>query len=631
VDAQAISCHDIGSGDTTQINNVQINGCRTDGFWCNDSDLTFSVDNLNVTGCLRNPISILPMQTGCFDNLTLSGNASNDIRLFGYNGINGTVHFPNHGYIYRCEEGLTGNSGSSVSFDPGCVFWIADNRYVDFSGAVSAIGTADQPIVFTRYPVSTNYWIGVRVFGSSWDADFEHCQFLYAGAQETYGSRRAFTDFGAGNLSISNCLIQNSFGDGFVVLETQSTDVLSISSLQILDVAASGFVCNTSYHNISVNGLGITNCGSWPIYSSVDLLDKLTGVTITNPGTPYIGIGGATQTRSATWPNFGLPYRTNATLYVNDWVTLTISAGTEIIFGDYVQYSTDPRFQVYGALNVLGTAENPVTMRGLNISVPSSWKGLRFYNPDAVCNLNYLSVLNAGLDEGDTPSEDFCALYIYNGTVNLTGCRIAISNHNLLKTEGNFNVTTLSNCLLDGAVNGIIHNQGILNLYNNTISALSGTGIFQNGGTLNFGSSPGQWNRVYGNTLNLRNNTAATVNAPYIYWGSLDPAVIDATIWDNEEGSGTVNFEPWYDVNCQQLYYNTLDTPTGITVLQQTATSLRLSWDAVLAATSYKVLTAQDPYASEWTILQQNISGTQIDLDINPALGKCFYKVVAVR
>ncbi|GEM_PF-785848 len=630
VDAQAISCHDIGSGDTTQINNVQINGCRTDGFWCNDSDLTLSLDNLTVTGCLRNPISILPMQAGCFSNLTLSGNASNDIRLFGYNGINGAVHFPNHGYIYRCEEGLTGNSGSSVSFDPGCVFWIADNRYVDFSGAVSAIGTADQPIVFTRYPVSTNYWIGVRVFGSSWDADFEHCQFLYAGAQETYGSRRAFTNSGAGNLNISNCLIHNSFGDGFVVQETQSTDVLSISSLQILDVAASGFVCNTSYHNISVNGLGITNCGSWPIYSSVDLLDKLTGVTISNPGTPYIGIGGATQTRSATWPNFGLPYRTNATLYVNDWVTLTISAGTEIIFGDYVQYSTDPRFQVYGALNVLGTAENPVTMRGLNISVPSSWKGLRFYNPDAVCNLNYLSVLNAGLDEGDTPSEDFCALYIYNGTVNLTGCRVAISNHNLLKLEGN-NSTTLSNCLLDSAVNGIIHNQGILNLYNNTISALSGTGIFQNGGTLNFGSSPGQWNRVYGNTLNLRNNTAAVLNAPYVYWGSLDPAVIDATIWDNEEGSGTVNFEPWYDVNCLQLYYNTLDTPTGITVLQQTATSLRLSWDAVPAATSYKVLTAQDPYTSEWTILQQNISGTQIDLDINPALGKCFYKVVAVR
>jgi hypothetical protein len=57
-------------------------------------------------------------------------------------------------------------------------------------------------------------------------------------------------------------------------------------------------------------------------------------------------------------------------------------------------------------------------MRGLNISAPSSWKGLRFYNPDAACDLNYLNILNAGLDEGDTPSEDFCALYIYNGTVN---------------------------------------------------------------------------------------------------------------------------------------------------------------------------------------------------------------------
>jgi hypothetical protein len=131
--------------------------------------------------------------------------------------------------------------------------------------------------------------------------------------------------------------------------------------------------------------------------------------------------------------------------------------------------------------------------------------------------------------------------------------------------------------------------------------------------------------------LNLRNNTAAVLNAPYVYWGSLDPAVIDATIWDNEEGSGTVNFEPWYDANCLQLYYYTLDAPTGFAVVHQSPTTLRLSWNTVPAATTYKVLTAQDPYASEWTILQQNISGTQIDLDINPALGKCFYKVVAVR
>jgi hypothetical protein len=631
VDAQAISCHDAGSGDAVQISNVQIDGCRTDGFWCNNSNFTLSVDNFSVSNCLRNPISILAMHAGCFGNLSLSGNASNDIRLFGYNGINGAAHFPNHGYVYRCEEGLYGNGGSSISFAPGCVFWIADNRSLTFNGAVSAIGTADQPIIFTRYPASTNYWLGVWIYSASWDADFEHCQFLYGGAQETYGARRAFSNNGAGNLNISNCLIQNSFGDGFVVLDTQNTDLLSISNLQILDVAGSGFVSNTSYHDMNVNGLSITNCGSWPIYSSVDLLDKLTNVAITNPGTAYIGIGAATQTRSATWPNFGLPYKVNGALVVNDWVTLDISAGTEIIFTDYLLYYTDPRFMVYGALNVLGAADNPVTMRGLDIYAPSTWKGLRIYNPDGVCSLNYLNLFNAGLDEGDTPSEEFCALYIYNGTVNLTGCRVGIGNHNLMKLDGYYNTTTLTNCLLDSAVNGIIHNNGILNLSNNTIQALSGTGILQYGGTLNFGAGPSQWNRIYGNTLNLRNNTAAVINAPYVYWGSVDPDVIDTSIWDNEEGTGMVNFEPWYDINCQTLYYYTLGIPQDAALVMISPTLLRLSWGSVPSATSYKVLVASTPDAADWDILQQNIGGTT--LDITPVAGDPhkFYKVVAIR
>ncbi|MDD2332197.1 MAG: hypothetical protein PHI68_06065, partial [Candidatus Cloacimonetes bacterium] len=840
VDAQAISCHDGGSGDTTQINNVQINGCRTDGFLCNDSDYTLSVNNLSVTSCLRNPISILACQAGWIDNLTLNGNANNDIRLFDYNGISGTVHFPNHGYVYRCESGIMGIGGSNVSFAPGCIFWISDNRDLSFYGAVSAIGTAAQPIIFTRNPASTGNWLGVRLYNGNWDANFVYCQILYGGQNDTYNQCRAFSNYGCDNLNVSSCLIRYSPGEGMYFENMAASDVVNINNLTIRDVAWNGIIGdNIHYHDFTVNGLNLVDVGGYPIYFSADLLDRFSGVTFSGIGNPNIYVSSYTQTRSATWPgfgypfrlkssftvnysttltipagselqwpdnsafyvygaiqavgteaqpivftrypastgywqgiclhsgcwdadfvycqilyggqidaynkrralgdygcdnlnlnnslirysygdgiyfenmqagdvvsineltmrdiawsgyvgpyiayhnlsvnglhfidlggspinvppdlldrfagvtfsgigdpkiyvssypqsrsatwpNFGLPYYFNNSFSVNDWVTLTISAGTELVFANYILYEVNTNFIVYGALNTLGTEAQPVIFRGLDPNLPSTWVGLRFENPDYPCNLNYTTVMNAGLDENHTYAHEYCALYINGGSVNLSGCRLAISNHNLLKLDGN-NSTTLSNCLLDSAVNGIIHNQGILNLYNNNIMALSGTGIFQNGGTLNFGTNPGQWNRLYGNTLNLRNNTAAIVNAPYIYWGSLDPDPIDALIWDNEEGSTVVNYEPWYDVNCLQLNYYSLDTPTGFAVGQQTPTTLRLSWNAVPAATSYKVLTAQDPYAAEWTILQQNISGTQIDLDINPALGKCFYKVVAER
>ena len=111
----------------------------------------------------------------------------------------------------------------------------------------------------------------------------------------------------------------------------------------------------------------------------------------------------------------------------------------------------------------------------------------------------------------------------------------------------------------------------------------------------------------------------------------MDSEIIDTYIRDNEEGSAQVNFEPWFDSTCQILYYYTLDTPVGLTIIQLNASTLQLSWNAVAQANSYKVLAAEDPYSAEWVVLQENISATQLDIQILPEQPYRFYKVVAVR
>jgi len=631
VDAQAIRCADIGSGDALQISNVQITGCRTDGLWINDSDLALTASGLTISSCLRNPLAILPRFAGSFSGLILSGNTNNNILLFGDGYLYGSANFPNHGYVYRCETSIYGNNGSSVSIAPGCEFWMPANQYMAFSGAISAVGTAGAPIVFTRHPSSSGYWRGIVLYNSCWDADFAHCSILYAGAQDDYGQRRAIHDSGASNVSFTDCLIQDSYGDGIVCTDIQSTDVLTLSGVDLHNLGWSGFVAvNVPYFGFSADGLDIAGVGGEPINCSADLMDRFSNITITGAGNPYIVVSSAYQTRSATWPNLGLPYKLNNSLTVNDWVTLTLAAGTELVFADYVLYQHETCLQVYGALNTLGSLEAPVTFRGMDPAAPSTWEGIKINSPDAVCNLGYATILNAGLDQNYSPADEFCALYAYNGTLNLTGCHIAVSNHNLLKLEGNV-AAALVDCQFDSAVNGIIQTSGNLSILRTTITALSGTGAIHNGGTIAFGSEPAQWNRIYGNTWNLRNNSAATVLAPYIHWGSTDPAVIDASVWDNEEGGGTVNFEPWYDLNCVQLYYYSVDVPQGVGLALQPAGNLRLSWNAVSGATSYKVLAADAPSASAWDVLQQNIGGTW--LDITPTAGEAtkFYKVVAVR
>lgn len=630
-DAQAIRLTTLSSSDNVQINDLQISGCRTDGIWCNDDDFIFSANNLYISDCLRNPLSIPPAKISAFTQLNLSDNANNDIRLFQGNGIYGNLQFPNFGYVYRCEEGIIGYSGSSVSFAPGTMFWIADNRDLAFYGTVSAVGTETEPITFTRYPSSTNYWGGITLYNSSWEAEFTHCRILYAGAQNAYGERRAFLNSGSANVQISNCLIQHSFGNAIVCTDMQISDILDIDGLSIQEAAWSGFVAaNAPDFNLSAFDLEFSGIGTYPINCSADLIDRFNELSFANIGNPYIVISSSSQSRSATWPNFGLPYKINNSFWINNWVTLNLAAGVEIVFADYIQNQVDPYFWVYGALNTLGTSISPVTMRGMNVSSPSTWPGLRITDPDAVCSLNYLVLLNAGLDQNHTPADEFCALYVNNGTVNFTGVQINQSNHNLIKLDGNPTVI-LQNVELSNATHGIIHNGGSLSLSNCTITGLSGTGIFQNGGSLFFGQNPSEWNRIYDNALNLQNNTQTPLAAPYIYWGSTDPVVVDASICDDEEGNWIVNFEPWYDLSCQNLFSYSLDAPENPELEMISATILMLRWSPVSGASHYRVLASGDPTTADWEVFADNVISCQHEFSLDTDSPNRFFKVQAVR
>ncbi len=627
--AQVFSFTEIGSADVANLSNLTIDTCGTDGFYCNDTDLILSVVDITFTNCGRFPLAIPPQLAGCFQGLQLVDNTNNFIRLFQSGYLYGSVSFPNHGYPYRLEVSLDGTSGTSVSFAPGCLFWIADNQYLSFSGAVSVVGTEAQPIIFTNYPASKGYWQGIRIYNSSWDADFAYCQILYAGSQETYGNRRVLYDSGCSNLNITNCLIRYCTGDGFVTGEMASTDILTISDLIIRDAPWTGFYCNDEYHPFTVNNLTIQDVGGYPMQCSSNLIDCFTNVTIINPGNPYVRITNYNQSRSATWQNFGLPYFFSNGFSVNDYLTLNISAGTTLVFADYIPYQASPHFTVYGSLNTLGTSENPVIFRGANPIMPSTWLGLRFKYSGGTSNLYYTTIQNAGLDQGDSPAEDFCAVYAERGTINFTDCTIKLCNHNLLKQEANCTINLLRTTLQNGA-NGIIHQAGAMSLIHCIITSCSANGIFHNGGTISLGDEAGEWNKIYANNTNFYNNTMLQINAPYVWWGDLTAGVIDASIYDDEEGKGIVYFEPWYDSACETLFYYTLDAPTGISLSKLSSSSLRLSWSSVAYANSYKVLYASSPYATEWSILQQNISGTILDITIAEGQ-QWFYKVVAVR
>lgn len=628
--AQVLSFTEIGTGDTAALFSITIDGCGTDAFWCNDADLALTAVGITISNAGRYPVSIPAQLAGCFQDLLLESNTNNFIRIFSSGYMYNSVSFPNHGYPYAVETGLVGNQGSSISFAPGCQLWIANNQLVDFYGAVQAVGTGALPIIFTRYPQNEGNWQGIRIYNASWDADFVHCQILYAGAQETYGGRRAFSDWGCSDLNIAHCLIRYSTGDGFVSGEMASTDVITIDDLHIRDVPWTGFYCNDAYHPFTVNNLTLQDVGGYPLQSASNLLDCFSNLTIINPGNPHIRVTNTQQSRTATWPNLGLPYYFSNGFTVNSYETLTIPAGCTLVFADYVPYSAAPDFTVYGSLNTLGTLAEPVLFRGVDPLAPSTWLGLRFKYPGGTSNLSYTTIQNAGLDQGDNPYEDFSAVYVERGTVNFSDCTIRLGMHNLLKQEAPGTINLLR-CTLQGGNNGIVHQGGSLSLINSEITSCSANGIYHNGGSVTFGNAASGWNKIHANSTNFYNNSMSVIDAPYVYWGTTGASAVDALLYDNEEGKGQVNFEPWYDATCQNLYYLSIDTPTGVNVILQGASTIRLAWNAVPAANSYKVLWASEPDAITWTLLQEDIHATYLDVVLAPDQAQVFYKVVAVQ
>ncbi len=626
--AQAISITESSTGDSFMAEDLIIDTCGTDAVYCNDSDPSLSFTNLTISHCGRYPLDIPPQYASSFTNLQLVDNTNQYIRLSGSSTLYGSNSFPNHGYPYRQMVNIYGASGSNISIAAGCNFEIADGVIQDYAGSVLAQGNSEAPIIFDRVPGSTGYWMGIRVYNSTSTAILNHCQILHAGQADAYNNGYAFYNGGASAVSLTNCLVRYSTRQGIRLESSSSTDVFSMNNCTLQDINGDALVCGVPYHDLSVANVIINNINGYPLVCSADLVDKFSDLSFSNCSNPYIYISSGYQSRSATWNDMGLPYRMSQEFNVQDWVTLTLAAGAELIFPNYVVYQQGSAFNINGCIIANGSSSAPVIIRGLNSESLSTWCGLRIINPEGTCTLNYTNIMNAGLDEQHTPTQEYCSVYISGGTVNMNNCSIQKGNHNLLKLEGN-GTCNLFATSLTGGTNGIVHNYGTLNMTNCVVSGCSSNGIYHNGGTLAFGTGISQWNKIYGNGINIYNNLSTPFNAAYIYWGTTQAASIDALLFDDQEGKGKISFEPWLDEACQNLYYITLDAPQDIQITQLPNQQLRISWQAVYDAQSYKLLAASSPQADTWSVLQQNIIG--ISVDITPTQTTMFYKVVAVK
>jgi len=186
----------------------------------------------------------------------------------------------------------------------------------------------------------------------------------------------------------------------------------------------------------------------------------------------------------------------------------------------------------------------------------------------------------------------------------------------------------INECVIRNNVTGFYSNYGSQQfLDNNRIYGHSGRGILLSSSAAPvFGSTADQWNDIYDNgEYNLYNGTA-DITAHYVWWGSTDPGVIEASIYheNDDPALGLVGYTPWLDEG-HGVGYVTAPANLNISVEDEIVT---LTWDPVAEATSYVVYSSSGAYGGYVEDLSGAYDGTSWSAPLSGDLR--FYEVTAV-
>lgn len=255
-------------------------------------------------------------------------------------------------YIIDGSFYVTGNAcltiepGVTIAFTSvsGCII-------VGENAGLKMVGTAQKPIAF-RGPVNNNNvgsWGHIEYNSRRADNQMEYVQFINGGADDY-----VLGIVGDGKVSMKHCTIDGSPDKGIDMWWGDGDKFYAFEN------------------NI------IRNCGTYPIViNDCRVINQLgSGNGYLENGKNFIQVTSSYfSEETVTINNQGIPYLFENGLTVGGVGKLIVAAGTSLYFNANESMYVDG----YGYLQVNGTADNPVTIRGLEDEA-GYWKGIEFHS-----------------------------------------------------------------------------------------------------------------------------------------------------------------------------------------------------------------------------------------------------------
>lgn len=236
---------------------------------------------------------------------------------------------------------------------PGTRIVVSDDQQLDITenGTVTAIGTADEPIIMEAESGQAGSWFGFHIKTDSADNVVEHLVIRHTGAEggTTGGPEEAI----------------------------KITGSVTMDNITFEDTAGGGIELATADASMNASNLTFRNVDRWPIQTTfANAHDVPTSMTLENVREEYVSIDRGALAAEVTWEALPVPYRlmgNESTGTIDESGALTITEGVEVEMGQNEYFIANQG----ATLTVSGTADAPVIFRGAE-DIPGFWRNIVF-------------------------------------------------------------------------------------------------------------------------------------------------------------------------------------------------------------------------------------------------------------
>lgn len=344
------------------VDNVEISFSQNYGLYLQGAS-TPTIDNVSISTSRVDPLAMSYFANPTFTNITFNANGSNGINLIDTQlNADATIAkrdiagISNIGYIMNS---LSINNGATLTINPGVVLKFSSNRIDVYEGAINAVGTPSEKIIFTSIkddsrggdtnidgngtaPTPGN-WLGIYFRESTMQSQLQYAEIRYGGDAENASNTQGYPREGTvisenNNLIVDNCVVQLSNSSAFGAYGTSTATFT-----------------NNRLENIS----------RFPVHIAMFSNPTFSGNTVENIGYFAIGIRDESYNQSATFPfrNFaGVDSITYMPTNIASQYSALVNSGTKITIpaGMHFKVLNTSYVQVNGELHIAGTANDPV-------------------------------------------------------------------------------------------------------------------------------------------------------------------------------------------------------------------------------------------------------------------------------